>query len=278
MTVRIVLTGATGKVGSRVSRRLLGQGHSVVALVRRDEAAQEVRRLGAEPALGDLRQPETLRSVVARAEAVLHFAAFFRGATEAEARAVNLDGTVALARACVAAGVPRLLFASTTMVYGPPRERPAGEDDPVAPTGVYPASKAEAEHVLLAVPGLVVHVLRLAFVYGDGDSHLAEALPFWRKMEAGERIQLVHHADVAQAFVRALGEPGARTGRIYNVADDAPTTVGEILQTLGEEPSPEAAAPAGAWGAIADTTRIRAELNFRPSIPTLWAAREAGAL
>ncbi len=141
---------------------------------------------------------------------MLHLAAFFRGATEAEARAVNLDGTVALAQSCVATGVPRLLFASTNLVYGPDRGRPARESDPPAPVGAYPISKEEAEQALLDVPGLDVCVLRLAFVYADGDPHLAEAIPFWRKFLPGERIHLVHHADVAQAFGRALEAPYRR--------------------------------------------------------------------
>ncbi len=58
--MRVLVTGATGKVGSRLVRRLVQRGHAVVALVRRPEAAENVRRMGAEAVYGDLRQPETL--------------------------------------------------------------------------------------------------------------------------------------------------------------------------------------------------------------------------
>ncbi len=275
--MRVLVTGATGKVGSRVVPRLLERGHAVHALVRRPAAGEALRSAGAEVVLGDLREAKSLRAAVVGVEAVLHFAAFFRGATEAEVREVIVDGSVELAGACVAAGVPRLLFASTNLVYGPSCGCPAREDDPVAPSGAYPAAKAEAERALLAIRSLDVQVLRLAFVYGEGDAHLADALPFWRKMLPSERIQLVHHVDVAQAFTLAL-EAGGRGGRVYNVADDRPTTVAEIMETLGERPSPEAQAPAGAWGGIVDTGRIRGQLGFRPTFPTLQSAREAAAL
>ena len=71
----------------------------------------------------------------------------------------------------------RFVFTSTGLVYGPRGGRLTGEDEPCAPVDAYPLSKLAAERFLLAVAGLDVRVLRLPFVYGDGDPHIAEAVP-----------------------------------------------------------------------------------------------------
>jgi len=89
-----------------------------------------------------------------------------------------------MARACAnaarAAGVKRFVFTSTGLVYGPNGGHAAREDDPCAPLDGYPKSKLAAERFLLAIDDLDVRVLRLPFVYGDGDPHIAEAIPMMR--------------------------------------------------------------------------------------------------
>jgi nucleoside-diphosphate-sugar epimerase len=66
-------------------------------------------------------------------DVVVHLAAFFRGATEAQARAANYDGTLALARLGLDADVAQFIYVSTNLVYGPGRGRPAREDDKLQP-------------------------------------------------------------------------------------------------------------------------------------------------
>ena len=97
--MKVLVTGATGRVGSRLVPRLLEHGDSVGVLLRKEADAEAFARRGTQPILGDLLRPETLTEAVAGVEAVVHLAAFFRGATEAEARAINQDGTIALAQA-----------------------------------------------------------------------------------------------------------------------------------------------------------------------------------
>jgi nucleoside-diphosphate-sugar epimerase len=69
-------------------------------------------------------------------------------------------------------------------------------------------------------------------------------------------------------------------GRTYNVADDAPVTAYELLALCGEQVPAEAAGRTleDPWSGIVDTARIRAELGYRPIYPTLYTARDAGAL
>ncbi|MBI1881722.1 MAG: NAD(P)-dependent oxidoreductase [Chloroflexi bacterium] len=280
--MHILITGATGRVGSRFVPRLLQRGNAVRVLVRQVERAEFLRQQGAEVVVGDLLQPDTLARAVAGVEAVVHLAAFFRGATAEETQAVNQDGTLALAQAALQVGVSRFVFASTNLIYGPGRGRPAREDDIPEPTHAYPASKIAAEQALLDLhrtQGLGLRIMRLAFVYGEGDSHLADIVGWLRAWNPAKRLHMVHHADVAQALVLAIDTPGI-DGRIYNVADDEPVPAAEILRFLNEPASQAAEAPPldDPWEGIVDTARIRNELGFRPSYPSFQTARDAGAL
>jgi nucleoside-diphosphate-sugar epimerase len=282
--MRTLVTGATGRVGSRFVPRLLEQGEEVVVLVRDAGRGEPLRRRGARVVAGDLRDADSGRRAVDGVDAVVHLAASFRGVPDEEAVAVNRTATVALARAAVDAGVGRFVLASTNLVYGAGRGRPAREDDPLlSPMAAYPASKAAAEDALRELhrsDGLGLRVARLAFVYGEGDPHLGESLMWARRWPAHKRLHLVHHADVAQGLLRAL-RAGGVDGGTWNLADDAPVTAAELHQLNREPPTAD---PAGAppdddpWEGIVDTTRARAELGFRPIYPSVYTARDAGAL
>jgi nucleoside-diphosphate-sugar epimerase len=278
--MNIFLTGSTGRVGSRLLPRLLGSGNAVTALVRSPDAAERVRVLGAQAVIGDLIDPASYADVVEGHDAVLHVGAVLRSDDDSLIRRVNLDSTLHLAQAAVAAGVRRFVFTSTNLVYPAGLGRPATEADEPAPDavwGAYPQAKVEAERALLGMDELGVRVVRLAFVYGEGDPHLAESLRWAAQWPAHQRLQLIHHADVAQALLRALNAPGV-DGRIFNASDDAPLTAYELHQVNGRSMPGNEATDGDMWHGIVDTWRIRSELGFRPIYPSVWSARAAGAL
>src|SRR5437867_11559279 len=124
-----LVTGATGRVGSRFVPRLLDQGVEVRILARDAERSSALQGRGAELLVGDLREPEVLQRALAGVDAVVHLAAAFRGVPPEEAVAVNRTAAVEAARAALRAGVGRFVFVSTNLVYGPGRGRPALEDD-----------------------------------------------------------------------------------------------------------------------------------------------------
>ena len=279
----VLVTGATGRIGSRFMPRLLDHADHARALVRDRARADELASAGVEVVVGDLRDEGALARALAGADAVVHLAAAFRGVAADESVAVNEGATIGLARAALRAGTRRFVFASTNLVYGPGRGRPAREDDEPAPHDVaYPRSKAAAERALLELhraDGLPVRIVRLAFVYGEGDPHLSE-LPRWaRDWPLHKRVHMVHHADVGQGLLRVLTANGI-DGAVYNVADDAPITALEALELAGEPVDPQAAERPldDPWESIVDTTRIRRELGYRPVHATVYTAREAGAL
>src|SRR3954468_19455200 len=113
--MKIFITGATGKIGSRLVPRLLARHHTVHVLIRDETMAPPFRDLGARVVIGDLLHMTTLPNDTKESDAVVHLAAFFRGATEHEATAVNLGGTLALAQVALDAGIRRFVFASTNL-------------------------------------------------------------------------------------------------------------------------------------------------------------------
>jgi len=270
--MNILVTGATGKVGSRLSKRLAQRGDRVRALVRDVKRAEDLRQAGIELAPGDLLDPDSLVAAVRDVDAVVHCAAFFRGATPEQAQAVNDLGSQHLAKAARAATVTRFIFTSTGLVYGPTAGRLAREDDVCAPTAAYPVSKLAAERFLLGLEGLDVRVLRLPFVYGDGDPHIEEAIPMLRRFPPAQRQSVAHHADVAQAVACLLDAPSP-AHRIYNVVDDEAPSLSTLFAAVGAPP-PDGSDPesARAFDTLLDGRRIRADLGFKPQFPRLDAA------
>ncbi|MFG2537016.1 NAD-dependent epimerase/dehydratase family protein [Streptomyces sp. NPDC048511] len=281
-----LVTGATGQVGRRFVPRLLQgatPGDEVRVLVRDAARGERFAELGAQVVVGDLRDAGVLAGATAGVDAVVNVAAAFRGVPDEEARAVNRDAAIELGRAAVASGVWRFVQVSTGLVYGAGRGRALVESDGTIPGthlwGTYPESKWEAEQALGAMEGLNdLRIARLPFVYGDGDPHLADVMKWAPKWPAMQRLHMGHHVDVAQGLRRLLYAPGAHG--VYNIADDAPVTMVDLFQFHGL-PVPQEALDLDVpdpWHGVMSTTRIRHELGYRPLIPSVWTAREAGVL
>ena len=275
--MKLLITGATGKVGLRLTKRLAQRDHHVRALVRDLTRGAELLGERTELVKGDLLDAASLATAVNGVDAVVHCAAFFRGATAEQARAVNDLGTQHLASAARAASVKRFVFTSTGLVYGPNGGLAAREDDPCAPLDGYPQSKLSAERFLLAIASFDVRVIRLPFVYGDGDAHIAEAVPMMRGFPPAQRMSIAHHADVAQAVARVL-EAASPAHRIYNLTDDEAPDLATLFASVGEPPPDGSnAARARAFDALMDGRRIREDLGFKPELPRLADALNAGA-
>lgn len=248
------------------------------ALVRDRSRAEELGcdREGVELAVGDLLDPSSLQEALRGIHAVIHCAAFFRGATAEQARAVNDLGTQHLATAARAAGARRFVFTSTGLVYGPNDGGPLSEDRPCAPIDGYPISKLAAERYLLEQPELDVRIARLPFVYGDGDPHIAEVVPFMRTFPPEQRMSIAHHVDVAQALA-LLVDADALAHRVFNVTDDEAPTLAVLLASIGAPPPDGTAAErARAFETVLDGRRLREELGFSPTYPRLADALAAG--
>jgi dihydroflavonol-4-reductase len=285
----ILVTGATGTVGSRLIPKLLAEGEQVRALVRdpESETALRLRAAGAELAVGDLTELDAagFREIVTGTGAVLHLAAAFRnGETAEQSAAINTEGAVALARAALEAGVDRYVFASTNLVYGSGHTAPATEQSALLPMPMswpspYPASKTAAEQGLNQLEGLDLRIVRLAFIYGEGDPHIEEFMGRPVDWHPARRLQMVHHADVAQGLLLALRTEGI-SGEVFNISDDSAVSLAEIYDYMGRELTPEMheREVTDPWFGIVNTAKARRVLGYRPLYPTLRQAVDAGAM
>lgn len=269
---KILVTGATGLVGSRLLPRLVEAGYNCAALVRGKEVAAGVTAIE-----GDLFDAVSLAEAVRDAVAIIHLAAVFRSPDTDLIWKSNLEGTRNLIDA-VKNHAPdaRFIFASTSHVYDKNNAHPGREDDALNPQHAYPASKVAAEKELRE-SGLNWSVLRFPFVYGDGDGHLEE-LPkhiVAANFHPAMRMSTIHHRDIYTAIEMAL--QGVMDGRVVNIADEAPTTLYELLQLVGEPMSPSAEPLTNPWYLHADASLARG-LGFQASVRTVYQAVQENLL
>jgi nucleoside-diphosphate-sugar epimerase len=173
--MKVLLTGASGFLGTHLAELFVGAGHSVRALVRRTSRTDRLERLGVELVRGDMKDADSLRRAVEGVEVVVHAASTMAGVPE-EYVAATVEGTRSLLAAADQAGVHRVVYVSSIAVY-PMRKLPPGqavaedsgyEEDPLFLTN-YTKSKIGADRAALecAARGkMQVFVLRPGLLYG----------------------------------------------------------------------------------------------------------------
>ncbi len=240
-----VVTGATGFLGSSLVAALIQQQQSVRVLAR---DAQKARQLFGEAVIivpGDMTDAGQVRQAIDGATTVFHLAGrLYHPATPAELyEQTHVEGTRALLKACQ--GQPqlrRLVYVSTTGVFGVTGETPVAEDAPFAPTNAYEATKLKGE--LLALKsyqedGLPVAIVRPGLVYGPGDLHL---LGFFASIQKGlfrviaggkALLHPVYIDDLLAALLLCAERPQA-LGRSYNIAGAQPVTVRELAAAIAQ--------------------------------------------
>jgi len=263
----ILITGATGLVGARLLPRLVAAGLPCRALMRGGHGAPA----GVTAVKADLGDPTSLMQAVEGVSTIIHLAAVFRTPDTDLIWKSNLGGTRNLVAAAKArAPEARFILASTSNVYNAANARPGRESDPVDPKHAYPASKLAAENALRD-SGLNWSVQRFGFVYGDKDGHLEELprLVGRFRMHPAQRMSMVHHRDIATAMMLAL--TGVMDGRIVNIADEAPTSIHELVMLAGGTMEPSSEPLANPWHLHMDVSLARS-LGFQPVVRTVHQA------
>ena len=241
--MNVLVTGATGLVGSFLAARLRDRGDGVRALVRDPERARGLADRGASLVQGDLRRAESMRAAVEGVEVVYHCAAQVALPYEGDRTKilqVNVEGTANLLDACAKAGVRRFVLASSTAVYGETTTENVSEEHPIQPSGPYAESKALAERVVQNYAGDFETVLvRPCVIYGPGDRNF---LPmFFERLPSGvlplvsgghQPLDMVYTSDVAQALMLA-GTVDAAAGEAYNVTDGERHTIRDLFELFG---------------------------------------------
>jgi len=291
--MKCLVTGGAGFIGSHLVERLLAQGAEVCVFDNLSSGRPEnLDGLGALIVEGDVRDAAGVRSAVRGMDAVFHLAALCSVARSIEdpvgTHAVNTTGTVAVLDACRQAGVRRVVFASSSSIYGDSPELPKREDMLPAPLSPYAASKMAGEHwcrMYRQAYGLETVCLRFFNVFGprqDPASDYAAVIPrFIRAALRGERPILygdgsqtrdfIYAADVARALHLAATAPGA-AGAVLNIAGGERRSLRDLLAALegilGRSLSPEvrAARPGDVQHSVASTAEAQRVLGYAPSV------------
>jgi nucleoside-diphosphate-sugar epimerase len=174
---KVLITGATGFIGSHVARRLMEQkGAQVRALARNLAKAEWLAKLGAELVPGELGDRDAVRRAVDGCAAVVHAAAQVSSVPQRETFVrTNVEGTENLVRAAVEAGAERFVHLSSVAVFGLPRSGEITDESPRRHCGdSYSDTKLDAEETVfrsMSQHGLPAVILRPSAVYGPGSTH-----------------------------------------------------------------------------------------------------------
>jgi UDP-glucose 4-epimerase len=264
MSMRVMVTGGAGYIGSVISARLLAAGHHVTVYDSLFRGHEEAVPAGATLVAGDIRDGARLQTTLRDhgCEAVVHMAALAEvGESVAEPGLyadVNLVGTETLIGAALDAGVSRIVFSSTAAVYGAPERMPIDEDAATAPTSPYGATKLAAEDALFAaaaasrgrLSAVAVRYFNAAGADGPrGEDHAPEThlVPLaLRAARDATTLQVfgddyptpdgtcvrdyVHVLDLAEAHVAALERLPVAAG-VYNLGTGSGNSVLDVLST-----------------------------------------------
>ena len=288
---KVLVTGATGFIGANVARLLSERGEAVRALVRSTSDRRNLAGLDVELVVGDLRDPEAVERAVRGCRRVFHGGADYRfwARDPGEIYRSNVEGTVHVMEACLAAGVERVVYTSTVGTIGlAANPTPCDETTPMLGgqlTSHYKRSKLQAEQAVLAFAarGLPVVIVNPSAPIGPWDAKPTPTgqliVDFVRgKLSAivDTGLNIVHVRDVAEGHL--LAAERGRVGERY-ILGHRNMTLAEIVAELAEitgRPAPRLRLPyAVAWTAGAVSTAVSTWITHRPPAIALEAVRMA---
>ena len=291
--MKALVTGGAGFIGSNLALALLARGHDVRLLDNFSTGHRaNLEPLDAEVVEGDLRSYERVAAAVGGVEVVFH-----QGALPSVPRsiqdpltstAVNVEGTLNVLLAARDAGVRRVVFASSSSVYGDAPGMPRRESQPLSPLAPYAVSKLAAEQYCMVanrVYGVETVALRYFNVFGERQDPLsgyAAVIPkFIRMMLDGQRPTIfgdgqtsrdfTHVENVVEANLAAAVEPAA-AGRVMNIAVGSSHTLNELVSELQGlvdselEPEYGPQRPGDVSESLADISLARELLGYEPRI------------
>jgi nucleoside-diphosphate-sugar epimerase len=294
MAQTALVTGGAGFIGSNLVRALLERGDDVRVLDNFSTGNRSnLEGLDVEIVEGELRSYERVHNAVRGAEVVYHLGALGSVPRSVQdpltSSAVNIEGTLNVLLAARDEGIRRVVFSSSTSVYGSSRQLPTTEDTPPDPISPYGVAKLAAERYCVSFSrvyeSLETVVLRYFNVFGERQSpfsQYAAVVPlFVTAIAAGEPVHIhgdgeqsrdfTYVGNVVDATIRA-GEAEGASGEIFNIANGTPATVNKLAETIGailgkpvlrETFAPRAGDIRDSWADLGKAERI---LGYRPAI------------
>ena len=291
---KVLVTGGAGFIGSNLVRALLERGDDVRVLDNFSTGNRaNLEGLDVEVVEGELRSYERVHNAVHGTEVVYHLGALGSVPRSVQdpltSSAVNIEGTLNVLLAARDAGVRRVVFSSSSSVYGPQETLPVAEGVALDPLSPYGVAKLAAERYCVAF-SRVYHrfetvVVRYFNVFGPRQSPrsayaaviplfltaIAEGRPITVNGDGEQRRDFTYVDNVVDGTLRAADTAGV-SGRVFNVAASAPASVNELADTIGrilgkevvrQEAPPRAGDIRDSW---ADVTAAREALGWEPTV------------
>jgi nucleoside-diphosphate-sugar epimerase len=243
----VLVTGATGLIGSHVVDLLVARGENTRALVQHGENVDHLERKRVDICWGDMKDRASLSAAVTGADRVIHCAARTGpwGPKE-EYEAINIRGVEDLIDVSLAAGVRRFVHVSSILVIGADVGGIADETAPlhIEPHNPYSWSKVQGEQVvkrMIMERGAPITIVRPGWVYGRRDN--GSFARFAAMVQRGKMIMigsgnnhvpLIYVTDVAQGILQAITVDQA-IGKTFFLVNDEPVTQQEYLGAIAAE-------------------------------------------
>lgn len=251
--MRALITGATGFVGARLARELLGRGDTVAALARPSGTGDAWRVVGLGDAIewieADLARPESVGRALdwAKPEVVFHLATHYAVDNRVDLAAMidsNVKAGAVVTAACAGLDSLKLLVNTGTCAeYGDFRG-PADETTPLAPNNVYASTKAAQTIVVMQLArdlGVPATTLRLYNMYGEYEKPSRLVPDVTLKLLRGERVELTaceqekdyaYVGDIARAFIAAADAGQACAGEIVNIGSGVTVPIRTVVDEI----------------------------------------------
>jgi UDP-glucose 4-epimerase len=292
--MKALVTGGAGFIGSNLVDALIERGDDVRVLDNFSTGNRaNLEGLEIEVVEGELRSYERVHAAMRGIEVVYHLGALGSVLRSVQdpltSSAVNVEGTLNVLLAARDEGVRRVIFSSSTSVYGLNRELPTAETTPPDPISPYGVAKLAAERYCISFSRVYESfetvVLRYFNVFGPRQSphsQYAAVVPlFIAAIDRGEPVTIhgdgeqsrdfTYVTNVVDATIRAAEATGA-TGRAFNVAAGSPATVNDVADTIGfllgkpVEKRFEPPRPGDIRDSWADISAAREVLGYEPRV------------
>jgi len=242
--MKVLVTGGTGFTGKALVRRLIDEGHEVIALDYKEGLeTDELRKWGAEVVIGSVADKAVVDKCMQGVDVVQHLAAAFRelDVPNSYYEEINVGGTRNTLEAAHKQGVKKFIYCSTCGVHGNVENPPANEDAPINAADYYQQTKYEAEPVVheYAGKGMKTVVIRPAAIYGPGD--LERFFMIFKRVKNGKFPMFgggktLYHPlyidNLVDAHMLAM-EPGKGNGQTYLIADEEYVSIEDLVRRIG---------------------------------------------